>query len=448
MGVALLAVLIIAAAYLGGGAIGSAGAAAFAQEPASAKTLQLARTEASSGASAPFRTCSIDEVSSQAAALDFHGKVVDAVSGEVLFERGAETATPTASTMKLVTAATALSVLGPDYRIPTRVYEGSVPGEVVIVGGGDVTLSSLDPGDAGHYAGATAFLGDLAAQTLDALAGTTVSTVRYDDSLFEGDAWLPSWSDADRSDGYIAPVTALMLDGDRSDPRAEYAPRGLDPAAAAAEAFAGRLGLGQETSVAAGAVPEGARLLAEVWSQPVSELLGYLLLDSDNNIAESLARLVAIESGTGGGFGAIHPAGIAVLTELGLDTAGIELHDGSGLSGLDRLTPEFVVELLQTIQADAGGLDRILPLLPSSALSGTLEERFDPTTSGVPAGSVQAKTGFIDDVYGLAGFLDAADGSRFVFAYYVVGAVQPANRVALDEIAAATYRCGGLLADW
>ena len=442
--VALMAVL---------GFLGGAGAAAVTTSilpPVHApKTFDVARpAPPKPAAGQPFRSCSIDDITAQAGALTFHGYAINSQTGEVLFDRRSDDPNPTASTLKLVVAAAALAVLGPDYRIPTRVYEGELAGEVVIAGGGDPTLSSLAPGIPSYYDGATAFLTDLASQTLTARGERAVTSVSFDTSRFGGEEWRTSWNEQDRLDGYVPPMTALMIDGGRVSPPALVSTRTDKPAEWAAASFATKLGLAPTAVLGSATVPAGAVPLAEVWSQPVSELIRYAVLDSDNAVSEALARLVAIEMGTGNTFDAINPAVVQAMQNLGLDTTGLLAFDGSGLSERNRVTAAMEVALLQRIGGDEFGLGRILDVLPASGLTGSLDTRFDPASSGVPGGAIRAKTGFIDDVYGLAGFIAAADGTKLTFAYYVVGKVQVPNRDVLDAIAAATYRCGGLLADW
>lgn len=442
-------VLLVAGAAFVGGAGASALATTTAHEVSAPKVFDAVRLAPAEPAGAQsFRTCSIDDITAQGGALTFHGYAIDSQTGEVLFDRRADDPNPTASTLKLLVAASALTVLGPDYRIPTRVYEGELQGEVVIVGGGDVTLSSLAPGIESYYDGATAFISDLAQQAVAAHGDDPITSISYDDSVFSGSAWQPSWLDADRTDGYVAPVTGLMVDGDRAVPQSLTSPRSEDPTERAVAAFAERLSVPASGLLGSGSVPEGAQLLAEVWSQPVSELVRYQLLDSDNMVSEMLARLVAIESGTGNTFEAINPAITQAIGNLGLDTTGLIAADGSGLSRDNRVTAQLEVALLQLIGADEFGLGTILEHMPASGLTGTLDTRFDPGSSGVPGGAIRAKTGWIEEVYGLAGFIDTADGTKLTFAYYVVGAVQIANRDVLDSIAAATYECGGQLTDW
>lgn len=453
VGFALAGVLAVGGGFAAGAAGFAAAAPAFAgaSEVLPGKSLGAVReAPAESTAAEPLRTCSIEDVASAAGALDFHGVVVDSQSGEAIYERKATDAVPTASVMKLLTTTAAMQVLGPDFRIPTRVYAGSEPGSVVIVGGGDVTLASTDTGAGSYYSGATATLADLAAQTRTAwandpnLSGTALTEVLVDKSAFSGPEWQPSWSQADRTDGYISPISALMVDGGRQNPASLVSPRTDDPSGAAASAFATRLGAA--TAGANGTVPEGATLLAEVWSQPVSELVHYALIDSDNNVAEMLSRLVAIEQGTGTDFAAIQASTSQALSTLDLDTDGLVLADGSGLSADNRVPPELVADLLQAISQPDVAASQMLDDLPSSGQTGTLQTRL--TSLGVPPGAIAAKTGWINEVYGLAGYMTAADGSRLTFAFFVVGAVTPANRDALDTIAARTYSCGASLANW
>src|SRR5690606_34068446 len=110
-----------------------------------------------------LRTCSITPQTQTAQLGDLHASVIDATSGEVLFDRQATTPVRTASVLKMLTAAVALEVLGPDHRITTRVVTGATPETVVLVGGGDPTLSRLHAGQESFHRGAPK-LSDLAAQ--------------------------------------------------------------------------------------------------------------------------------------------------------------------------------------------------------------------------------------------------------------------------------------------
>ena len=70
------------------------------------------------------------------------------------------------------------------------------------------------------------------------------------------------------------------------------------------------------------------------------------------------------------------------------------------------------------------------------------------TVAGLPPGTVRAKTGWIDEVYSLAGFMNTQDGGQITFAFFVVGKVSLPNRDVLDSIVTSTSQCGGQLANW
>ncbi|KAB1644816.1 D-alanyl-D-alanine carboxypeptidase/D-alanyl-D-alanine-endopeptidase [Gulosibacter chungangensis] len=439
----VLTLALAAGAGLGGAAAATHWRTEAAVEHTEAPSAQLleAATQPTAELSSPVRTCSIRDVTGSSAALDFHGLIIDADTNEVLFEERPEGTHPTASVMKLVTSVSALTTLGPDYRIPTRVYPGTEPGSVVIVGGGDVTLKS---GTTSYYTGATASLQELT-DAVNAAGGATA--VGFDTSLYGGDAWHETWDDKERRDGYISPITALMTDAGRTSANSIYSPRTNTPAEDAAADFAGALGATVDTSIQ---IKPGSEPIAEVWSQPVSELVEYVLVDSDNVVAETLARLVAIERGTGDTFAAVDAGAEQSLAELGIDAAGFEGADGSGMSRDNRASASLIVEILQLINGNQDDLGFLLDFLPENALTGTLKDRL----AAVPAGAITAKTGWIDQVYALAGVMEAADGEQLIFAIFVPVAnpdgsqtVGIANRNALDAIAAATWDCGGSLSN-
>ncbi|MCU1688234.1 MAG: dacB, partial [Jatrophihabitantaceae bacterium] len=302
------------------------------------------------------------------------GTVVDVATGTVLLDRsGAQLAAP-ASTAKLATAAALLLSREPTDRITTRAVAGSLPGQVVLVGGGDPTLSGAAADQATTYAGA-ARLSDLAA-AIQASGFGPVTSIVVDATAFTGSTLGPGWDPADVPTSYAAPIEGLMMDGGRGAPAAVQ--RSGTPALAAGQAFAALLG-SPGISVAQGVAVAGAQALGAVQSAPMLDLLEQMLEQSDNVLAEALARQVALAAGAPPSFEGAAAATISVLAALklpGLDAAGLGLADASGLSTLERVAPAALAAILRA--ASDGAQPRLSPLiggLPVAGWDGTLFDR-------------------------------------------------------------------------
>ena len=369
------------------------------------------------------------------------GQVLLARSGEVLWAVGDETPTIPASVLKLVTARAALDILGPDYRFVTQVREGSSPDQVWLVGGGDPTLSRMSsPAD--PYYVSPPRISDLVDQVMGspAIAGVTVlgvDTSRYDS--------FPQWDDTWRQNaaglGFVTPVTALMVDGGRLDPAGRLSPRTEDPISQAVAAFTGAWGQATgswDVEILSGRAPEGAQVLAEVVSQPVSVLIGQMLRDSDNQIAEALIREVAVVAGVG----SIDEAARFGLPDASVDSDGFFADDGSGLSQNNRMTAGMATAVLaQMMASDESNLVTASLAVPGEA--GSLLQRV--TSFGEAAESVRAKTGSLVGVRSLAGIIDGPDD--LIFSVFITGrAVDDATRDDIDALVEQFYSCGENLA--
>lgn len=376
--------------------------------------------------------------------------VVDALTGAVLLDAGAGTGHEPASVLKLLTAVAALNRLGAVTTVDTTAVTTG-DGPVVLVGGGDVLLSA-GPGDP-TAANGHASLADLADQSARSLleAGRTSVVVALDDSLFEGvgsgRGTGPGVSPSDISNGFVAPVTAVAVDAGRTTPE-NYAPRVADPGLAAAATFAALLA---ERGVSVQGTPErvvaepGATVLGTVTSAPLSQVVAHVLAVSDNNGAEALARLVAVDAGAGTDFAGAGAAVLAEVAGLGVPVDGLRLADGSGLADGSVLTPAALAGVLRAA-ADPGRPDLrpVLTGLPVAGLSGTLAPRFAVQTGAVAGqGLVRAKTGSLTGTTSLAGTVVDADGRLLVFA--VMADRVPASlpgRAAADRFVATLAGCG------
>jgi serine-type D-Ala-D-Ala carboxypeptidase/endopeptidase (penicillin-binding protein 4) len=384
--------------------------------------------------------------------------VADPVTGQVLLsEQGDRLSTP-ASTAKLATSAAALAVLGANARFTTRVVRGATPDSVILVGGGDPTLA-VNAFPAQDYP-RPATLAQLAAATARALKaqGRQSVSVGYDTSLYTGPALAPGWPQSYVSTGNVTPIVSLEVDQGRlttagapedADDPYNLRPRATDPAAMAAASFAALLG-GDGVSVSGSPTAQTAAghaaVLASVSSPPLSAIVEQMLLESNNVIAENLARQVAVAVGRPASFSGAATAVISELRRLGVST-GIHLVDGSGLSPQDAIAPATLVKVLELATADPR-LRALLAGLPVAGFSGTLSagQSVFAGISGAALGSVRAKTGNLGTVTALAGTVDDKNGTMLVFAFMAdqipsAGVLGEAAN-AMDEAAAALAGCG------
>ena len=356
--------------------------------------------------------------------------VTDLSTGKVLFSQAGSALFAPASTAKLAVAVAALDALGPGARLQTSVVADRKPSAIVLVGGGDPTLAAGPPPAADYPQPAT--LASLAAATAARLRAAHVRQVRlsYDTSLYAGPGMAPGWKPAYVSTGNVTPIQALEVDQgrltpggapqDADDPR-NLRPRTLTPAADAARAFAGflaREGIRVAGPVSQAAAAPGSRALAKVSSPPVAEIVQWMLMESNNVIAENLARQVAIATGAQASFSGAAAAELKVLRQAGV-ASGISLVDGSGLSPDDRIAPDALVRIIQLAAAGSPQLRPAITGLPVAGFAGTLAPGgsvFGPT-GNAGLGVVRAKTGNLSTVAALAGVVYASNGQLLGFAF-------------------------------
>ncbi|WP_262006587.1 D-alanyl-D-alanine carboxypeptidase/D-alanyl-D-alanine-endopeptidase [Streptomyces sp. FIT100] len=349
--------------------------------------------------------------------------VIDVSSGKQLYGKGQGTLMTPASTIKIATAAAALSARGPAHRIPTTAVAAPDYSAITLVGGGDPTLDM-------------ARLRTLADSTAQALREHGVSTIRlsYDTSLYSGPVRHPIGSNDN-----IAPVSPLMInEGRLDDSTSGPAPRGADPARDTAAAFLGMLGV-RGINTEAGPVPGKAPVkgvpVGKTLSAPLSALVERTLTNSDNDIAEALARQTAIAGGRPASFAGAQAAVTERLKRLKLPAGKAVFADGSGLNRGDKVSATLLTALLARAADPAHPeLRPVLTGLPVAGFTGTLTGRSEARSAGL----VRAKTGSLTGVDTLAGTAVSSDGRLLAFAF-MAGRTPAygAGRPALDRMASA-----------
>jgi len=347
---------------------------------------------------------------------------VELATGQTVYARNAAVPFAPASTEKLPVTLAALAVLGPAFRFETDVLgegeqEGAVwRGSLVLQGHGDPTLSRRD---------LRTLALELRRLGLRRVTGTVVGDESWFDSRRTAPGWKPSF--------YVnesPPLSALAVD------RAHY--RGTvskQPALGAAAAFRDALraaGIAIADRVTTGRADAEAFPLVSVTSPTLATIVRTMDLESDNFTAELLLKELGAMEGDSG----TTAAGAAVVTRemaaADVPLAGVRIVDGSGLSSLDRLTPNALVGILEAAWAAPQVRTRFLAALPVAGVSGTLHDRM----RRAPArGNVVAKTGTTSVASALSGFVRG----RYVFA--VVHNGHPVSswwaRVAQDRFATA-----------
>ena len=408
-------------------------------------TLNQAPVTESATVSEEVTLCSVKDFETAEGILQLQAQVVDSSTSAILFDRSGNVASRTASVLKLVTAAAALETLGPDYTVTTRVYVDALdPSIIYLVGAGDVTLSRTGANEQSVYRNAPK-ISSLVKQIKQALPGQTFSQIVLDTSLYgatNGD-WKTDWDTKGIKEGYMSRVSALQFDGDRDNPAGKDSARGNDPVARAGKWFKQALGdVATDAKVTVGLTAPDANEIAKVNSRPIKEWIDYMLVVSDNTLAEALARLVALDAGYGGSFASLDVAYKKALARTGLSFSGLKIEDGSGLSDYNAASPAFINSLLALADRGYNDFEVIVDGMPVAGTPGSLSYRMESA-----AGKITAKTGWIQSGYTLAGFMDTPDGAHLIFTIYNLGQVSTANREALDDLALAIYKCGASLSN-
>jgi serine-type D-Ala-D-Ala carboxypeptidase/endopeptidase (penicillin-binding protein 4) len=194
------------------------------------------------------------------------------------------------------------------------------------------------------------------------------------------------------------------------------------------------------------AAPAHATSLASVSSPPLSAIVEQMLEESNNVIAENLARQVAVKTGKPASYSGAAAAVTAELARLGV-TGGLHLVDGSGLSPQDAIAPATLVKVLG-LAATRPRMRALLAGLPVAGFSGTLSggESVFSDIDGAALGAVRAKTGNLSTVTTLAGVVTDQAGRTLTFAF-MADQIPAASMLktaadAIDEAATVLANCG------
>ena len=327
------------------------------------------------------------------------------------------TALAPASTMKIITGASSLMTVGPDFRFTTRVEagpdslaaDGTVDGPAYLIGSGDPMLATRAYSRA-RLDGLGTPLEDLARNVSENGIGRITGGIVVDETLFDRQRMGPLWKSSYRWE--CPPLSGIATNQNRADNGSNVS----SPAIAAGQRLVAALrrqGVKVTGPVRAGRDLPGGDVIGQVRSLPLSRILDYMNTHSDNFTAEMLTKDVgAYGMGRGttqGGTGRAE----ALLREQGLLTASDDFVDGSGLSHSNRLSASTLVGVLRTAQSTPAWGDVLIRSLPRGG-EGTLMRRLKAPDV---RGRVHAKTGYINGVASLAGTVTSKTGVPYAFAF-------------------------------
>lgn len=395
--------------------------------------------------------------------------VVIAQDGSVLYDDGGSRAVTPASAQKLIVADAALTDLGAQYRFDTLLAASQLPqdgvlhGDLWLAGSGDPSLRSDD---------LRAGIAALRKAGVQAIRGG----VAVDGSAIAGEEINPLWNADDSNEDFMAATSGISIDEDtvefhvtgtspgapaqvRIKPRssdvhyygsvttgggddviiagtqtpnlfrlAGSVPPGIEETfylpVHGIDRYAGSVlssllkqdGIEPDRPPQTGTVPLNAQILWEHRSAPLTHLLEHMLVVSDNHFAEQLMRTVGGRSGESADDRDGLRAERSVLAEQGIPTPGLHIVDGSGLAHANRVSAMTLARILAHFDAAPGG-NVLYPLLPRGGEDGTLKW-YDFTTA---QGRVRAKSGHVDGVSSLAGYVNTRKHGRVVFAFLING---------------------------
>jgi serine-type D-Ala-D-Ala carboxypeptidase/endopeptidase (penicillin-binding protein 4) len=361
--------------------------------------------------------------------------VYDLTAKQTLFALRQGVGRPPASVEKLYTTVAALSELGPDATLTTRVLGkghlgpgGVWHGNLYLVGGGDPTF-----GDGGFNRVWEQGYGPTASEIVDQLRRAGIRRVTGwvigDASLFDGLRGGPATGYAPDIPDFGGQLSALTYDHGSTFRR-------LNPGAFAAKELVltmhgARIGARPLNRTLP--APSDTQPLASVTSPPLSVLLSLMDVPSDDLFAEMLTKQLGVRFGEGGSIQAGADVISQVIASFGLHPA---IVDGSGLSRSDRSSPGQVVALLRTMWNTPIGRT-LMASLPVVGVNGTVQRIAAHT---VAQGRCVAKTGTLNSVTNLAGYCTTRAKHVLAFALMIDG---PPNWTAiqlLDRIVPAIAR--------
>ena len=332
--------------------------------------------------------------------------VYDLTADSVLYAHRERQLLRPASTMKVITAVTAIDCLGGAHQFNTdlcytgKVENNTLTGDIYCVGGFDPRFNSDDM---------RAFVEAIHKMGVDTIRGNIYADKSMKDADQFGAGWC--WDD---DNPVLSPLLISRKDA--------FVERFVSNLLADNIVFEGKAGEAQR--------PGDAFCICRRF-HTIDQILMRMMKKSDNLYAESMFYQLAASTGTKHAS-AKQARGIInkLISKVGLNPKRYEIADGSGLSLYNYLSAELEVQLLRYAFRNNNIYMHLRPSLPIAGEDGTLRKRMKGVFT---AGNVHAKTGTVQGVSSLAGYCTAANGHHLAFSIINQGIQHHSNGRAFQD---------------
>jgi D-alanyl-D-alanine carboxypeptidase/D-alanyl-D-alanine-endopeptidase (penicillin-binding protein 4) len=324
-----------------------------------------------------------------------------------------------ASNTKLFTTAAALTIMGGDYVLSTKLLsddpnldDGIIDGNLYIKGFGNSTFTETDL----DY-----MITDLSNLGITKITGNVVGDDTFFDNIYTRDDWIAD----EVANVKLPPISAIVIDRNRE---ITYKKRGKrirgyiinvkDPPLHAANLLKTKLlssGIEVANKAIKGETPPEAIVISEE-GITLRELIKMINKESDNFLAECLFKTIgAAATGRQGNAFYSTQAILDFIDDNGIYSTGTAVVDGSGISRFDQITVGAIVGLLEKMYFDLANFEDFYNSLSIAGIDGTLQRRLLGTTA---ENNFHGKTGTLNGVSSLSGYVTCENGEDLVISIF------------------------------
>ncbi len=320
-----------------------------------------------------------------------------------------------ASLTKLFTTSTSLGIMGGEHKLSTKLFtddkninDGIINGNLYIKGFGNSTFSESDLEDLVY---------ELSKRNIKTITGSVIGDDTYFDDIYVREDWI----EGERANVKLPPISALVLDRNRTTVRKSirkrfrfYSENVKDPPLFSANKLLEKLkanNIEVKGKTTKGMTPVNVYPLAEK-SVQLKKLIALINKHSDNFLAECLFKTLGAETTKQQGNSFFSQQAILkFIKDNNIFSIGTEIVDGSGISRSDRATPLAINGVLEKMYFDLVHFDDFYNSLSIAGVDGTLRGRMIGTDA---ENNFRGKTGSLNGVSGLAGYLTTTDGDDLI----------------------------------